>query len=344
MSILDTLITNRTSADVSRAKDLNKKGFAAMTEAEKAEYLVGLKGAYNATDINRVGEACEYVANRLHQYGYAVDVQKIPHYGDSRYATITNLVQNGSFESSDGWSTWSASAIIDYATPFGSKALRLTGDELAQRSVQRPIVGHTYYGREYIKTDGEVTIGDGRFEVHGGDGDGLNWVYGWNRGNFPTWTIQSNTYTIEVVNAQDYVLRTFKVGGSGTAYIDGIMLVDLTESFGAGNEPSKDWCDENIPFILSSGQVLRPVRYEWVMSDIPTPNEMSVYIANIQHLRDVFTLIAPQAPDDADQMTYEEANNIEKILIAVDELLERVIASFVYSGQTFSGIVWEALT
>ena len=30
------------------------------------------------------------------------------------------------------------------------------------------------------------------------------------------------------------------------AYFDGYLLVDLTETFGAGNEPSQEWCDANI--------------------------------------------------------------------------------------------------
>lgn len=160
--ILDTLITDRTSADVSRANELNKKGFANMTAAEKAEYLAGLKGSYNATDLNRVGEACEYVADRLNALG--------------------------------------------------------------------------------------------GFDIH--------------------------------VTAK------------------------------------QDWTEE----------------------DIPTPSSFDSYLSDITAIRAAYAVIAPAVPADMERFTYEEANDIEKILIAVDELLNRVIASFVFSGQTFSGIVWEALT
>lgn len=44
MSILDTLVTNRTD------------------------------GSYNATDLNRVGQAVQYVADLLSSYGYSVSV------------------------------------------------------------------------------------------------------------------------------------------------------------------------------------------------------------------------------------------------------------------------------
>ena len=63
--IIDTLVTDRTQADVERVRELAAKGFAAMTAAERAEWLTGMKGAYNASDMNRVGTALNYLAARL---------------------------------------------------------------------------------------------------------------------------------------------------------------------------------------------------------------------------------------------------------------------------------------
>lgn len=53
MTIIDTLITDRTAQDVAQ---------------------LTAKGHYNATDLNRVGEATRYIADRLNGYGYAVEV------------------------------------------------------------------------------------------------------------------------------------------------------------------------------------------------------------------------------------------------------------------------------
>lgn len=64
-TIIDTLVTDRTQADVERVRELAAKGFAAMTAAERAEWLAGMKGAYNASDMNRVGTALNYLAARL---------------------------------------------------------------------------------------------------------------------------------------------------------------------------------------------------------------------------------------------------------------------------------------
>jgi hypothetical protein len=51
------LITNRTQSDVDYAENLSKKGWLQMTAEEQAEWLNGLKGAYNHTDLNRVERA-----------------------------------------------------------------------------------------------------------------------------------------------------------------------------------------------------------------------------------------------------------------------------------------------
>lgn len=64
-TIIDTLVTDRTQADVERVRELASKGFAAMTAAEQAEWLAGMKGAYNASDLNRVVTALNYLAGRL---------------------------------------------------------------------------------------------------------------------------------------------------------------------------------------------------------------------------------------------------------------------------------------
>ena len=69
------LITDRTQADVERVRYLSRRiNAGTATAAELEEYGGAMKGSYNAEDLNRVGAAVEYVANRLREYGYAVTV------------------------------------------------------------------------------------------------------------------------------------------------------------------------------------------------------------------------------------------------------------------------------
>lgn len=69
------LITDRTQADVNRVETLKDRIIrGTATEAEKQEWLAGLKGAYNASDFNRVGAAMQYIAGRLDECGIAAPV------------------------------------------------------------------------------------------------------------------------------------------------------------------------------------------------------------------------------------------------------------------------------
>lgn len=61
------LITDRRQADLLRAKALAKIGYANMTAEERAEWDTALKGAYNASDFNRVEGAVETLLEVLLQ-------------------------------------------------------------------------------------------------------------------------------------------------------------------------------------------------------------------------------------------------------------------------------------
>lgn len=54
--------------------------------------------------------------------------------------------------------------------------------------------------------------------------------------------------------AGEYAVRLdFNNGGTaGKAWYDGMMLIDLTADCGAGNEPTVEWCDANIPYFIGT--------------------------------------------------------------------------------------------
>ena len=68
--MFDSLITDRTYEDYIRWRDLRNKGWANMTAAEKAEWKADMKGAYNASDLNRVGGVLNYLRDKLRDAGY----------------------------------------------------------------------------------------------------------------------------------------------------------------------------------------------------------------------------------------------------------------------------------
>jgi hypothetical protein len=77
-----------------------------------------------------------------------------------------------------------------------------------------------------------------------------------------TWTMASAIRTAAAVTS--YKGTDFSAGNhkarfdynnsktAGSMWFDGLMLIDLTAAFGAGNEPSKEWCDNNIPYFTGT--------------------------------------------------------------------------------------------
>lgn len=168
--------------------------------------------------------------------------------------TLHNIVPHGSFENLDGWINVEQD-FSEYL--YGECSSKLSATEgmiinFYENTPIQPKLNHVYYGRHSIKTNGENLPADCRFEWFAGDGEGLNWAFGENQGNYPEWHTSSNVHKIEVINGSNYNIRNFVVASTADCWCDGLMIIDLTESFGKGNEPSKEWCDEVIPFFEDS--------------------------------------------------------------------------------------------
>lgn len=82
-------------------------------------------------------------------------------------------------------------------------------------------------------------------------------------------------------------------------------------------------------------------KQDWTVSDIPTAGQMAAYLRDVAALRGAIAVMAstPPTPDSASGLTWQEANNIEQILVDVDELLTRMAAAWFYSGDLYAGEV-----
>lgn len=60
-----SFVYDRTQADVDRVKVLAEKGFSGMTETEQTEWLAGMKGALNLSDLTRIVNAMTIIAGWL---------------------------------------------------------------------------------------------------------------------------------------------------------------------------------------------------------------------------------------------------------------------------------------
>ena len=143
---------------------------------------------------------------------------------------------------------------MDIATSQGYKAHRSfhfhSGSVTAMctQAMPTPIAGHKYYGAIRWKTAGSsFSAADDRFEWYNSDASNGTMVFA--RKNIATngqWVLLSSIQTLSSVASGDWQLRNFLVNATDDSWCTRMMIVDLTDTFGAGNEPTKEWCDANI--------------------------------------------------------------------------------------------------
>ena len=80
---------------------------------------------------------------------------------------------------------------------------------------------------------------------------------------------------------------------------------------------------------------------DWSDLEWLTPNASEAYLADLEELRRHLTMMqtTPDVPSDMERLTYQEANNIEKILEDIDLLLTNAAKAWFFSGDVFSGEV-----
>lgn len=82
-------------------------------------------------------------------------------------------------------------------------------------------------------------------------------------------------------------------------------------------------------------------KQDWSEWDTPTYSQMERYRSDIVTLRTALAAMptTPQAPATMSNLTWVEANAIEKILQDTDVLISKLAAAWFFSGDLFSGEV-----
>ena len=128
-------------------------------------------------------------------------------------------------------------------------------------SINSPTLNHKYYGSLMFKSSDTFTFGNGgykdtRYEWRYNDTQRGSSVLVFANKDLSTssWTKVSS---ITAVTSSTYLsntwqIRNFQKGATEESYNDSLILMDLTETFGEGNEPDKDWCDKHIHYFDDS--------------------------------------------------------------------------------------------
>lgn len=363
---LDNLIFDRTQADVDRVKTLTQRLIAGTaTDTEKSEWLAGMKGAYNYADLNRVTAAMDYLNDYFLSLGYYTGYQPItvPHQS-------TSLLPDGYTQLE--YIQSSGTQYID----TGFKPNQDTRIALTYNATEEGFI----YGSE---TNWKVNSFCLHTRISAYGNDSYNYTATYNADVFAV--MNKSEFSDSTGKSHDFGNKTFSNnfnlflfsdnrGGVSTEPFTG-KLIGHIQIFDNGNIvryyiPCSNDSGEaglydivNDMFYSNSGTgnfVLgpsvpltpqpEPVKdpYMWYEDDIPTQTLMEQYIANVEALRSILPLPSgtPQTPDDMEALTYQEANNIEKILytlesvlIAMEEafLLRQSNTLFMIAGGVFNG-------
>lgn len=369
--MISNLITDRTQADVShlraqREKILNE-GWASLSEAEQMEYLAGLKGGYNATDLNRVTHAMEYLVERIRSYGYAVNYEKVkvPHqaqktnhlpegYTELEYieSTGTQYIDTGFKPNQDTRVVMDTEVLVRKAQMafFGS---RVSTSSKRYEFITNSSSGDSFYSPYNNSAQTVISLANNRVYIDKNKNityvDGVPVV----TATYATFQTTHNLYLCAINNngTSGYVssvrIYSCQIYDNGTLVRDFVPctnasgtvgLYDMVNGIFYGNAGTG-------AFTAGAEVELPPVEildeYTWYHSDIPQERELTAYLQNVKWLREAMVLYpnTPKVPADMEGFTFTEANNIEMILVNIETIINLMVASFIYSGEIFSGEV-----
>lgn len=76
----------------------------------------------------------------------------------------------------------------------------------------------------------------------------------------------------------------------------------------------------------------------WTELDEPNQQQMNQYLASAAAIRSAITALktTPEVPGSMNNFTYDDANNLEKILVDIENLLDSITRVFIRSGGHLS--------
>lgn len=94
--------------------------------------------------------------------------------------------------------------------------------------------------------------------------------------------------------------------------------------------------------LTANGYIFHPeVKTTWIVRDKPLQADMERYFQNVQTIRELLSVYSttPQAPTVSKKFDYRMANDLEKILVDVNDLTNKMEQTWLYSDDIFIGEV-----
>jgi hypothetical protein len=177
--------------------------------------------------------------------------------------TYTNLIKNGSFENgSNNWNNISGMISIDTTKSYtGLKSVKqdLIDSAVGPSQNINLIDGHKYYFSSMIYIS-SFTSGNPRMRLAN---QSIN-IYA-STSILNQW--QRLSVVIENTVSSEILSFSIPNNGTFTAFIDAVIGINLTQTFGAGKEPTKEQCDQIFTNWFDGTKSTNSVRLRSVNSD-----------------------------------------------------------------------------
>lgn len=351
------LIYDRTEQDVETAR------------TQRGTALTPLKGCYNITDLNRVESAVKTLSAALTAAGYPVEVTPVLK-GSSRVPSGYTEVE---------WIQSSGGQYIDTGVvgTGGVRVLAdVIFTAITTSSLKSPLFGaHNAgepYGRSYlgISSDHTPEVGGGsgyryyknntitageRYTIDanntpGGEALSLNGTaltatggaaYSAPYSGNTLWVFAVNTSNTSWFEKASAKLYSMAIYADGTTLVRDFIpcknpegtvgLYDLVEGQFYGNSGTGTF--------TAGAEVGKAEDREWQEGDVLYRPQWTMYLNNVQKLRDAYYTLAEtgQLPKPEDKLEFEGANTIEKILADIDQLIDCMKASYRRCGTFRAG-------
>lgn len=206
----------------------------------------------------------------------AIDGSKVVEFKIKGF-TAQNLIKNGDFSNgTTGWTT--ATGTFSVNNGVAEFIAKQQNDDLRSDNLKLE-VGHIYYLTMKIKlTTATNLIGVGISYING---------YAWksllNTQETTNWQILKSIVTVNsIVDGGNPVLyiKDFRSDSFDTIYCDEIMLIDLTEMYGSGNEPALEECDRIFNHYFEGLQGINSLRLKSVGKNLFNKLEKPVMVSD----------------------------------------------------------------
>lgn len=281
------LITDRTQQNVDRLKALSAKGWHGMTEAERKEWS---------------GDPLEETGVNLFPcgpfYSSAVDLK----YRNKEIAATATA----------GGTYLYAISIVGAAENYADKIFTLSVDSIVAESGTPQISAywHDDNGFEYagasISAAGSVTFNTADFPNTQG------------RKNLALYVYVTTHAEVTAGAVSRFVGVMLENGDTRHEYVPYTEILPTLATKGAYNYSDLNRVERAVAEINDIEDLGLVTKTDWTMWDVPTESEMNRFLGNVGVLRVLYSNDI-SLPDSMKNLTYETANNIEKIILAAYE-------------------------